>query len=198
MAEDTKLSVRRPQLQVTGHIREAAEKALHCRSVTDDLKKECQEMLQEENGKTLVSTTVLRDIYTALRGDGQKIFLHEIIKDAEFMPQTVSPPTRNPQLEARIQKLRIEQENKEYRRMTRNVNQKVQTTFTFQEEVKAMNRQLIMMINFLITVAAGFAFGYKGIEMMVGKVFAMQMMSGLIVALIVFFVDLYFLLRYGF
>ncbi|BFZ05424.1 hypothetical protein BsWGS_08463 [Bradybaena similaris] len=198
MAEDTKSSIRRPELQVTPQIREAAGKTLKCKSATSDLKKECREILGENNGKTLVSTTTIRNIYTTLRDDGHKIFLHEIVKDADFIPPSVSLPPRNKELEARVQKLKIEQENKEYKRMTRNVNPKAKTTFSFQEEVKAMNRQIIAIINFLITVGAGFAFGYKGTEMVIGKAFAMQMMSGLILATIVFFVDLYFLLRYGF
>ena len=36
-----------------------------------------------------------------------------------------------------------------------------------------MNRQLIAMLNFALTVVAGFAFGYKGTELMFGKIFAM-------------------------
>ena len=36
-----------------------------------------------------------------------------------------------------------------------------------------MNKQVVGIINFLVTVVAGFAFGYKGVEIIYGKLFPM-------------------------
>lgn len=47
---------------------------------------------------------------------------HELVSGCELLlPSPVTPP-RNPELEARIQKLKAEQEEREYRKMTKNVD----------------------------------------------------------------------------
>ncbi|RUS82352.1 hypothetical protein EGW08_009867 [Elysia chlorotica] len=186
---------RLPQVSITKNILDAVQKIIDLPNVKDSLKQQCIEVQKNEKG--VVSTKVLRDIYKTLRNEGETIFLHEMIEGADLVPQQPVLPPRNPELEARIQKLKIEEENKEYERMTRNVQSRGKQNFSFQEDVKSMNRQMIAMLNFALTVVAGFAFGYKGTELVYGNIFAMQMMSGLILGTVVFFVDLYFILRYG-
>ncbi|GFO38780.1 transmembrane protein 199-like [Plakobranchus ocellatus] len=195
MASDSTTKHRQPELTVTPEIVGAAEKVLNLQNVNSKLREQC--VIIQQRQCVLVSTKTLRDIYKTLRNEGEKIFLHELVKRAELVPQSVSLPPRDPELEARVQKLKIAEENREYERMTRNVTQRGNKSFSFQEDVKNMNRQIIAMLNFVLTVVAGFAFGYKGTEYIVGKLFAMQLMSGLIMGTIVFFVDLYFIMRYG-
>lgn len=49
---------------------------------------------------------------------------HEMMSGCEMvLPEPKFPP-RNPELEARIKKLRAEQENREYRKMTENIDGK--------------------------------------------------------------------------
>ncbi|XP_059146869.1 transmembrane protein 199-like [Physella acuta] len=183
-----------PELLVTLNIRKTLQQVIKCASTTLEAKNEYEKIL--ESDKAVISTKMVREIYNTLRNEGHKVFLHEIVEDALLIPQSISLPPRNPVLEARINKLKILEENREYKRMTRNLGPKSHENFTFQEEVKSLNKQLITVFNFFLTVVAGFAFGYKSTEYMFGHTLAMQMMSGLIVGLVVFFVDLYFLLRY--
>ncbi|XP_005100453.1 transmembrane protein 199 [Aplysia californica] len=192
-----------PEIEVTQRIRETLEKAVACQCIRQDVKTTCDDILEKLDQSSMtkvpvvISVKTVREVYNTLRSEGHKTFLHEIVEDASIIPQSVQLPPRNPELEERIQKLKREAENREYIRMTRNVDPRNKKTFTFNEEVKSMNRHTINILNFLITVAAGFAFGYKGVELVVGKVFPMQMLSGLILGTVVFFVDLYFMLKYG-
>ncbi|KAL1397837.1 hypothetical protein pipiens_009443 [Culex pipiens pipiens] len=105
---------------------------------------------------------------------------------------------RNAELEARCQKLRKEQEAREYEAMTRNVDNvrthMPQDTIAFQ--MKQINRQLIAVAQFIFSVAAGFAFGFIGIELIVGQLdFGFRLLLGIMIALIVALAEIYFLAK---
>uniref|UniRef100_A0A915PMK0 Uncharacterized protein n=1 Tax=Setaria digitata TaxID=48799 RepID=A0A915PMK0_9BILA len=109
----------------------------------------------------------------------------------------------NPEYEARLERLRRQQEDREYREMTRSVdpNQiygRENLLYGFSEEVQAINRQLMVIFNTLLTVAGGFAFGYFGISyafpgLKLDATFRMAI--GLIIAAVIFFADLYFIVK---
>ncbi|CAL1531953.1 unnamed protein product [Lymnaea stagnalis] len=195
MADQTK--VLSPVLQVTPTIKQVLEKVLKCKCITEPLKNQCSSIISQSTDEFVISTKIIREVYNTLRKEGHKVFLHEIVEDALVIPQSVTLPPRSPELEERVRKLKIIEENREYKRMTRNVGPRYGRTLTFQEEVKSLNKQLVTVFNFLVTVFAGFAFGYKGAEMVIGNQLAMKMLSGLTAGLVVFFVDLYFLMRYA-
>lgn len=186
---------RLPLIKATQNIIDAASKVLYFPDTNDRLRKQCIEIRDDK--KDVISTQTVREIYHTLRNKGENIFLHKLVEETVFVLQPVVLPPRNPELEARIQKMKIAEENKEYKRMTQNLQPRGKKAFSFQDDVKSMNRQMIAMLNFALTVVAGFAFGYKGTELMFGKIFPMQMMAGLILGTVVFFVDLYFIMRYG-
>ncbi|GFR94747.1 transmembrane protein 199 [Elysia marginata] len=132
MAEECKH--RQPQLRINQKIVDAAKKVVDLPNVSDSLRLQCIEIHKKQTD--VVSTQTLRGIYNTLRSAGQIIFLHEMVEEAVFVPQPVIPPPRNPELEARIQKLKIEEENKEYRRMTQNLEPRGKKAFSFQEDGK--------------------------------------------------------------
>lgn len=62
--------------------------------------------------------------------------------------------------------------------------------------VKQINRQLIAVLQFLFSVAAGFAFGFIGIELIVGDLdFGFRLLLGIICALIIALAEIYFLAK---
>lgn len=62
--------------------------------------------------------------------------------------------------------------------------------------VKQLNKQLIAVFQFLLSVAAGFAFGFCGIELIVGtQDFGFRLLLGVICALIIALAELYFLAK---
>lgn len=61
-----------------------------------------------------------------------------------------------------------------------------------------MNRQGIVIINTLLTVGGAFAFGFYGLNLAYPHLqmeLAMRLLFGLVFATIVFFADLYFILK---
>ncbi|KAF4527828.1 hypothetical protein B566_EDAN016312 [Ephemera danica] len=100
-----------------------------------------------------------------------------------------SPPVqaRNPELEARCERLRWEQQEREYRAMTKNVD----------ATLKQINRQLIGVVQFVFSVAAGFLFGYLGLELMLGGLdMRVRLLSGIMCAVIIAVAEIYFLIMH--
>lgn len=62
--------------------------------------------------------------------------------------------------------------------------------------VKQINRQLIGVLQFVVSVGAGFAFGFIGIELIVGNMeFGFRILLGIICALIIAIAEIYFLAK---
>jgi hypothetical protein len=62
--------------------------------------------------------------------------------------------------------------------------------------VKEMNKQLIAVAQFIISVLAGFAFGFIGIELIVGSLdFGFRLLLGVMFALIIALAEIYFLAK---
>ncbi|VDO26501.1 unnamed protein product [Brugia timori] len=115
----------------------------------------------------------------------------------------------DPEYEARLEKLRREEEDREYRKMTRSVDPNqiygrenllhgfAEVAFVLQE-MKAVNKQLMVILNTLLTVAGGFSFGYFGIGYAYPNLHlnvAFRVALGLVIATVVFFADLYFIVK---
>ncbi|EFO26480.1 hypothetical protein LOAG_01996 [Loa loa] len=109
----------------------------------------------------------------------------------------------NPEYEARVERLRREQEDREYREMVRSVDPNQiygheNLLHGFGEEMKAVNKQLMVIFNTLLTVAGGFSFGYFGIDYVypgLHQNMAFRIALGLAIAIVVFFADLYFIVK---
>ncbi|PAA69429.1 hypothetical protein BOX15_Mlig019216g1, partial [Macrostomum lignano] len=121
------------------------------------------------------------------------------------------PPDRppNPELAARLERLRAEQAQREYDRMTADVRstplgssyrnrQFHDADDSLGSQLRMVNRQLATVVNFLLTVGAAFAFGYKACELASSERSAplvYKMAAGLLLAAVVFFADLYFVVK---
>uniref|UniRef100_A0A914W194 Transmembrane protein 199 n=1 Tax=Plectus sambesii TaxID=2011161 RepID=A0A914W194_9BILA len=146
------------------------------------------------------------DSIKALSGllKGASIRTHELLERASItLPSPPPPPPRSPELEERIQRLKAVQANKEYKLMTANVDSnqrfgKVNLMDDFGREMQTVNKQAVAVFNTVLTVAGAFAFGFFGIDFAYPSArmdFAVKMMFGLVIATIVFFADLYFIVK---
>lgn len=62
--------------------------------------------------------------------------------------------------------------------------------------VKQINRQLIAVAQFIFSIAAGFAFGFIGVELMIGDLdFGFRLLLGILCALIIALAEIYFLAK---
>lgn len=60
--------------------------------------------------------------------------------------------------------------------------------------VKQINKQLIAVAQFIFSVLAGFAFGFIGVELILGNLdFGFRLLLGIICALIIALAEIYFL-----
>ncbi|XP_053658718.1 transmembrane protein 199 [Anopheles marshallii] len=125
-------------------------------------------------------------------------YLHTLLNGCQLKLPVNPIQERNPELEARCQRLRKEHEDREYYRMTKNVDsiRKHMPEETISYQMKQINRHLIAVAQFLFSVAAGFAFGFIGIELLIGQLdFGFRLLLGIIIALIIALAEIYFLAK---
>uniref|UniRef100_A0A182QXE2 Endoplasmic reticulum-based factor for assembly of V-ATPase n=1 Tax=Anopheles farauti TaxID=69004 RepID=A0A182QXE2_9DIPT len=155
-----------------------------------------------ESNETLLSLGDVQWLYTTLnemrQTDTTVPYLHTLLAGCLLKLPENPIQERNPELEARCQRLRKEQEDREYQRMTKNVDtvRKHMPEDTISYQMKQINRHLIAVAQFLFSVAAGFAFGFIGIELLIGQLdFGFRLLLGIIIALVIALAEIYFLAK---
>jgi len=163
-----------------------------------DVKEKEAEIVPEKIYLSIRDLEWLSTYLEALRNDGECIYLHELLEGSDILLPENEVIKRNPQLEARCVRLRKEQSNRVYRSMTKNVdNVRVkQPEETIAYQLKGMNRQLIAIGQFVLSVGAGFLFGFTGVELMIGSLdFGFRLLLGVMCALIIALAEIYFLAK---
>lgn len=62
--------------------------------------------------------------------------------------------------------------------------------------VKQINRDLVAVLQFIFSVLAGFAFGFIGVELLIGDLdFGFRLLLGIICALVIALAEIYFLAK---
>ncbi|VDM84478.1 unnamed protein product, partial [Strongylus vulgaris] len=134
-----------------------------------------------------------------LRKIGAKSYLNmEDIKAVKDTTYRASPEFR-----AKTEALRKKQENMAYKRIVQSVDPtqkygKVNLMEDFGAELKNVNRQLMSIFNVVLTVVCAFFFGFSGVQFAYPHLhldLATRFLIGLVPATIVFFADLYFVVR---
>ncbi|XP_061708585.1 uncharacterized protein LOC133518857 [Cydia pomonella] len=125
-------------------------------------------------------------------------YLHELMEGVHIEMPENSVIKRNPVLEERCVKLRAQQEARDYRKMTKGVDN-VRIRFpddSIAFQLKQLNRQLIAIGQFIISIFAGFLFGFRGVEWMVGNLdFGFRLLLGVMCALVIALAEIYFLAK---
>ncbi|XP_043261499.1 transmembrane protein 199 [Colletes gigas] len=126
----------------------------------------------------------------------ENVYLHELLEQSDIKLPTPKITPRSPELEARIQKLKAQQDAREYRAMTKSVDsfRRKLPEDTISYQMKQINKQLIAVAQFVFSVLAGFAFGFLGVELIIGNLdFGFRLLLGIICALIIALAEIYFL-----
>lgn len=127
-----------------------------------------------------------------------KKYLHELLAGCSLVLPKNEMQERNPVLESRCQKLREQQDQYLYNKMTKGVDmqRRLMPEDTISYQIKQINKQLIAVAQFIFSVAAGFAFGFIGIELLIGDLdFGFRLLLGIIIALIIAIAEIYFLAK---
>ncbi|NXF94111.1 TM199 protein, partial [Eubucco bourcierii] len=159
-----------------------------------DLRAELQEAVASE--RALVSFSLLRRLHAALREAESPLHLYELLEGSEIYLPEVPVPPRNPELVARLERIKARLANEEYRRMTRNITgQDMNGTLAeFGRQVRSVKAVVITIFNFFVTVAAAFACTYLGSQYVFVET-APRVLSAVIVASVVGLAELYVMVR---
>lgn len=148
--------------------------------------------------RRLVSFRLIRDLHQHLRERGATLYLHELLEGSEiYLPEVVKPP-RNPELVARLEKIKIQLANEEYKRITRNVtcqdSRHGGMLGDLGKQVRSVKALVITIFNFIVTVAAAFVCTYLGSQYIFTEM-ASRVLAALIVASVVGLAELYVMVR---
>jgi len=106
---------------------------------------------------------------------------------------------RSPVLEERCVKLRAKQQEKEYRAMTNNVrrdHEKTRDEEPLKKQLKEVNSFLLLIVQFVVSVACSFMFGYLSPYYIYGKTdMGGRLLFGIICGFVVGCADMYFVIR---
>ncbi|XP_074119787.1 transmembrane protein 199 isoform X2 [Sminthopsis crassicaudata] len=119
-----------------------------------------------DDPRPLVPFHLLRELRVHLREQDTPLFLHELLEGSEiYLPEVVRPP-RNPELVARLERIKARLANEEYKRITRNVScqalRQEGNLADFGRQVRSVKAVIITIFNFIVTVAAAFACTFLG------------------------------------
>ncbi|XP_069338343.1 transmembrane protein 199 [Eulemur rufifrons] len=146
----------------------------------------------------LVSFRLIRDLHQHLRERDSTLYLHELLEGSEiYLPEVVKPP-RNPELVARLEKIKIQLANEEYKRITRNVtcqdSRHGGTLSDLGKQVRSVKALVITIFNFIVTVAAAFVCTYLGSQYIFTEM-APRVLAALIVASVVGLAELFVMVQ---
>ncbi|XP_029467230.1 transmembrane protein 199 [Rhinatrema bivittatum] len=167
------------------------------RQLPADLRAALQEVLSPE-AEPLVSFQVLRRLHGFLRESGYPGYLHELLEGSRIYLPKVETPPRNPELVARLEKIKAKLANDDYKRITRNINcqelNRYGSLADFGRHVRSMKALVITIFNFIVTVGAAFVCTYLGSQYLFTEI-AARVLSAVIVASVVGLAELYVLVR---
>lgn len=162
-----------------------------------DLKEELEEILGKDEPPVL-PFRIARKLQKHLQNNGYSVYLHQLLEDSTIYLPPVEKPPRNPQLVARLERIKAKLANEEYMRITRNVNtQEINrhgTMADFGRQVRSVKAIVVTVFNFLVTVVATFACSYMGSQYVFTET-AARVISAVIAASVVGLAELYVLVR---
>ncbi|XP_016414123.1 transmembrane protein 199-like [Sinocyclocheilus rhinocerous] len=162
------------------------------------ISEELKEELKSLTDQSIIPFKTVRKLHKLLQENGHPVYLHELFEDSTLhLPEVITPP-RNPQLVARLEKIKAKLANEEYKRITRNVNPQEMnhhgTLADFGRQVRSVKAVVVTVFNFLVTVVAAFACSYLGSQYIFTETTA-RVIAAVIAASVVGLAELYVLVR---
>ncbi|XP_077996260.1 vacuolar ATPase assembly protein VMA12-like [Glandiceps talaboti] len=152
---------------------------------------------QNEEVQSIPFDTVQLCHHQLTKDGTSSLYLHELLDDSDVYFPPLPKRQRNPELVARLERLKREQEEKEYKRMTKGINTETLKKSTFAEfgaEVRSVKKQLMTVFNSFLTVICAFVFGYMAASYSHQPV-ALCILVGILLSTIVGIADLYFIAK---
>jgi len=169
-----------------------------------ELKEIAAEVFNELSIETIEVDKVneLRECYQKQKSADDLHFYQLISKCELILPEPKMAP-RNPELEARIKKLKAQQEQRDYEKMTDNVDPWRKAELVdridkpISKQLEEINRYLLLVFQFVLSMASAFLFGYLAPFYFYGTVaVGPRLLYGIISGFVVGMADLYFVMRH--
>ncbi|NXD04672.1 TM199 protein, partial [Certhia familiaris] len=127
---------------------------------------------------------------------GSPLHLHELLEGCEIHLPELPVPPRNPELVARLERIKAKLAHEEYKRMTRNITGQLlkSAPLPLCAPVRSVKAVVITIFNFIVTVVAAFACTYLGSQYVFAET-AARVLSAVIVASVVGLAELYVMVR---
>ncbi|XP_033123334.1 transmembrane protein 199-like [Anneissia japonica] len=165
--------------------------------VSEKLKQQLEKYCSQNCTEKSVPASLVIKVHKCVNDGQNKIYLHELLKGSDLYYEALKPPTRSPELVARLERLKTEQENREYQKMTKNVRVEAFGGSILSEigkDLRSTKAQLIGVLNVVLTIVGSFVFGYMA-TYYVGKPIPYCIVTGFVLASIVAVADIYFFIK---
>eukprot|EP00117_Sycon_ciliatum_P014137 scpid66392/ scgid3010/ Transmembrane protein 199 len=120
--------------------------------------------------------------------------LHNLMKGSELSMAPLPQRERNPELVARLERIKANLAHKEYDQLVGNVSRKEDREPSLGQQYRQVTIQTTVILNSFITVIGSFFFAFFACRY-IGLDLVAQVSAGLFVGTLVFFADLYFIMR---
>ncbi|MPC15532.1 transmembrane protein 199-like [Portunus trituberculatus] len=167
----------------------------------EDTPKSIREKLvaEEDSDKEMSLTTEeVEWCHTKIRECNKSERIHELLSESRIILPKYEPPPRSPELEARVQRLRFEQENQEYRNMTRSVDASYQRENLglgeIGKDIRTVNQHIISGMQYLLSVVGTFFAIFIGVGMVTPD-YGVRALAATIAAVAVGLAELFFIIR---
>ncbi|KAJ1831087.1 hypothetical protein LPJ73_008160, partial [Coemansia sp. RSA 2703] len=173
------------EFDVTQRIRQACEKCIATLPKSDELCAKLKQVLKTDSSTATIRLSTIKAVSERLRTTADDssgdIWIHQILRGSSIHVDKPETKPRNPELVARLDKIKKQLEEQEYRRMTSNVAVAQQNgesdamfpavpgvrtgqetgTVNIKQEMASVNRQISVIINILFSAfGVGFAVWY--------------------------------------
>lgn len=159
-----------------------------------------KKLVSEENTDTemRLTTEEVEWCHTKIRECNKPERIHELLSESQIILPKYEPPPRNPELEARVQRLRFEQENREYKSMTKSVDATYQRENLglgeIGKDIRTVNQQIVSGMQYLLSIVGTF-FAIFIAAGMATQDYGIRALAASISAVIVGLAELFFIIR---
>lgn len=166
--------------------------------VPDSIKQKLSTDKDDPEKKLSLTTEEIKWCHTKMKERGIPDRVHELLSESEIILPKYEPPPRNPELEARVQRLRFEQENREYKNMTKSVDSLHQNEMSglgeIGKELRSVNKQIVAGVQYLLSIVGTFFAIFIAVGMTTSD-YGVRALVATISAVIVGLAEMFFIIR---
>lgn len=167
----------------------------------EDTPKSIREKLvagEDTDKEIKLTTEEVEWCHTKIRECNKPERIHELLSESQIVLPKYEPAPRSPELEARVQRLRFEQENREYKNMTRSVDATYQRENLglgeIGKDMRTVNQHIISGMQYLLSVVGTFFAIFIGVGMVTPD-YGVRALMATIAAVTVGLAELFFIIR---